>query len=505
MTESRLQRWIQVQDPLARDLFRVIIRRLDALDVNQDTGAVIESPAVDLTNLETSVAGLQTAVADLDENVDGRLDDVEDDVDALDTRVTALESGSGSGALNLFRTQTVLSGGTNSSGKAEWLVAGTGLAIDVDTSGGASPVRIAFADGFDANGQKSYVYTIPADVPSAWAGLTANASNYLYIDYDPATGTAITGSCAEPPIYTKVFPLAHYNQRATGGAVVSGGTASGNCFDINHTVNTGWVSTQTGVGISGVAYIGYNFGVPRQITRVVYTNSSTATGNPTSVVAEWSNDGATWTPISTHTLGADSGATNVLTISAYNAANYFRLLANANLAVGQPWRVEQLVFQSLETGNHWFDPASMKMSVYNGAAWTEQCRVFVGECVTDATTVTAVYSYAYNGDFDSGWLGFAMSTPNNNLVLEHALGVSISQGVAIDAYYSAFGDDFDAVPITGMSHSSTFGILFWDGANALTQYNETRMYIHAYFIGSLNYYGELKARGYARIRLRRTW
>lgn len=547
--ESLLQRWIQVTDPLIRDLFRVVIARLNALDINQETGAAIESVAASVTTVEADIDTLQDQVVALqseDGDIDGRLDDIEDDMmvwkgtwsaatayrinDVVGrsgaTYVAILAGtnqdpvtattywtvlpgtdGSGSASVTLPRTQTVLSGPTNDSGKAEWLVAGTGLAIDVDTSGGAASVTIAFADGFDTNGPKSYVYTTSADEADVWTGLDASTSNYLYLDYDAGTGTLTGGQCAEPPLYTKIQPLAHYNQRATGGTVLSGGTASGNCFDVNHTVNTDWSSTQTGVGISGVAYIGYDFGagVTRQITRVVYTNHTNAPYNLTSVVAEWSSDGATWTAISTHALDATPGATNVIPVSAYTAARYFRLLANANLAVGQAWHIEQLLFQSLEAGNHWFDPSSMKMQVWDGSAWSEQLRVFVGECVTDATSVTAVYSYAYNGDFDSGWLGFVPASPNNSQILEHALGVSLSQGVELDAFYSAFGDDMDAVPVTGMSHSSTFGFHYWPLTGSLTRYNETRMYLYVTFVGSQLYYGELKARGYYRIRMRRTW
>jgi hypothetical protein len=61
-------------------------------------------------------------------------------------------------------------------------------------------------------------------------------------------------------------------------------------------------------------------------------------------------------------------------------------------------------FMGLPVNNeHWFDLSQYKMKYWNEslATWTEVQRVFVGEAVTDATSVTSVVTYALNGKYQS--------------------------------------------------------------------------------------------------------
>lgn len=66
------------------------------------------------------------------------------------------------------------------------------------------------------------------------------------------------------------------------------------------------------------------------------------------------------------------------------------------------------VYQNLapatpSTDQHWFDLNLFYMKRYSGTEWENKQRVFVGECVTDASSVTSVTCYAIQGKYDSGW------------------------------------------------------------------------------------------------------
>lgn len=71
------------------------------------------------------------------------------------------------------------------------------------------------------------------------------------------------------------------------------------------------------------------------------------------------------------------------------------------------------------TDQHWFDLSTYTMKRWSGSAWEEKQRVFLGECVTNASSVTSIVTYALCGMYDSGW--FPVSE-HQNYVKTHALG-----------------------------------------------------------------------------------
>ena len=80
------------------------------------------------------------------------------------------------------------------------------------------------------------------------------------------------------------------------------------------------------------------------------------------------------------------------------------------------------------TDQHWFDLSCMKMKRWDGSAWEEKDRIFIGEAVTDATSVTSVVSYALRGLFVSDVLSVTYNTTydiNSNLGIEHSQLVGI--------------------------------------------------------------------------------
>jgi hypothetical protein len=62
------------------------------------------------------------------------------------------------------------------------------------------------------------------------------------------------------------------------------------------------------------------------------------------------------------------------------------------------------------TDQHWFDLNTFYMKRWNGSAWEIKQRVFVGECGTNANSVTSVIAYSLRGQYDSGWFNVATNT-----------------------------------------------------------------------------------------------
>lgn len=410
-----------------------------------------------------------------------------------------------SGSASPGNTQTVLAGGVDSAGMANFTNAGTGLAVDLEAT--ATPLVLAFAYGYDSTGLLTYISRVTADDADAWSGLTASATNFLYVDRDTGTGALTYGQTTILPVYQAGEPAYAQIQQATGGTALSGGDAGANvasrAFDTDRSLY--WASSQTGVGISGVAYIGYDFGagVTQQVTGVAITKD-VAASNITSVIAQWSTDGAAWTTISTHTLTATNGNSEIILPSSYTATRYFRLLANANLGGGVSWQVRQLDLLTKPSGLHWFDRAAMKMKTWDGSAWTTVMRVFVGEAVTDATTVTACSTYALRGEWDSGWFPVTQSTL---FTKTHNLGLALPDGVHAEVYYSPIGLNHDAVISADMERDnggSEYNFR-WSATTANTTPIKTRLTLDFRAAAFIQLYGNNEPGGYFRIQLKRNW
>lgn len=101
--------------------------------------------------------------------------------------------------------QTVVSGKTDSIGRADFIAAGTGLAATLEAT--ATSVVIAFADGFDTGGQKDYLAAIEADEADAWSALPVSTTSYLYVDLDSELVVSY-GHTTLQPIYQYTAPAA---------------------------------------------------------------------------------------------------------------------------------------------------------------------------------------------------------------------------------------------------------------------------------------------------------
>ncbi|HEY6021641.1 MAG TPA: LamG-like jellyroll fold domain-containing protein, partial [Candidatus Paceibacterota bacterium] len=97
--------------------------------------------------------------------------------------------------------QTVQQGVTNSSGYANMLSAGTGLALNLAAA--AKAMRVAFAAG-----PLDYISTLSADVTGVVSSLAANNLSYITADYVSATSVAWDKTLA-PPQYGYAYPRAN--------------------------------------------------------------------------------------------------------------------------------------------------------------------------------------------------------------------------------------------------------------------------------------------------------
>jgi len=101
------------------------------------------------------------------------------------------------------RRQTVLTGSTDSSGKASYLSAGTGLAVNLAAT--TTPVRMTFAAGEDNIGPVNFRKSISADATGYWSSLAASTVSYLLFDRDTSTGALSAVSTIIRPQYGAVF------------------------------------------------------------------------------------------------------------------------------------------------------------------------------------------------------------------------------------------------------------------------------------------------------------
>jgi len=104
--------------------------------------------------------------------------------------------------------QTVLAAAVDANGYANFISIGSGLAVNID--GTPTPVRIAFAAGFGANGALNYVGTVDAD--TSISSLAASTTNYLFAERNAGTGAVTLGKVSVAPIYSYAAPSHAANQ-----------------------------------------------------------------------------------------------------------------------------------------------------------------------------------------------------------------------------------------------------------------------------------------------------
>ena len=108
--------------------------------------------------------------------------------------------------------QTVLSGPVDTSGFPNFLPS-TAVSLSITTQGlSATPLVVAAAAGFGSKGAIDVVAKISADV--IWPGLTASATNFLFIEIED-TGAVTTGATTLEPVYQQSGSRSTVSGRAT--------------------------------------------------------------------------------------------------------------------------------------------------------------------------------------------------------------------------------------------------------------------------------------------------
>lgn len=62
------------------------------------------------------------------------------------------------------------------------------------------------------------------------------------------------------------------------------------------------------------------------------------------------------------------------------------------------------------SGQYWFDINKMKMYLSDGASWTVVDVLFLGESISDGSSITTLTSYAIRSQYDSGWFSISSNT-----------------------------------------------------------------------------------------------
>ena len=142
--------------------------------------------------------------------------------------------GSASSSLAIPVRQCVLSASGDNNIGTPWLTAGSGLAVNLSAT--SVPVRLAFAAGFGPSGAVDYVGSLTADVVGAWSGLSANATNYLFVQRNTSTGAVTCGFTINAPTSqqggTTSVVNGQFTYRADQGVMWLGNGAAANPLQV---------------------------------------------------------------------------------------------------------------------------------------------------------------------------------------------------------------------------------------------------------------------------------
>jgi hypothetical protein len=207
--------------------------------------------------------------------------------------------------------------------------------MEFKNSGGA---WAAMSAGGNATGQVTFLDS-DADTPSGW--LVGDGTN--------VSKTTYSALYAKKKLkHNKSFALgvADYGSDITSTSyAISGGynTSSPtyppeNAFDNG---NPAWISSQTGAGVKGVAYIGQNFGAgnEKHIRKILINQFNGAAYSATSVLVQYSDNGSSWTTADTI---SSITAYGYYPVAASGAHQYWRLLANSDFETSYAWMVYEI-------------------------------------------------------------------------------------------------------------------------------------------------------------------
>lgn len=202
-------------------------------------------------------------------------------------------------------------------------------------------------------------------------------THYMYADRNKTTGIITLGSALQKP---RVAPTSdiYTDNLCVGGVALSGGDRS--LSEVKELAFDGtskmWGAIQTATKV-GNSYIAYDFGVARQIRKIVLDQSGN--GGVTSVIIKKSNDGVNWTNVSM--VSGLLNSKNDIYVPSSGSARYWALFCNGERIDGQSgwnWYVTEITMHEIATELLHFEPTEGKSRWYDGSVWTDVDRIPLG-------------------------------------------------------------------------------------------------------------------------------
>ncbi|MEN6617361.1 MAG: hypothetical protein ABFD12_12455 [Syntrophorhabdus sp.] len=355
--------------------------------------------------------------------------------------------------------QTVLSAAVDANGYPNFISIGSGLAVNID--GLPTPIRIAFAAGFEDGGALNYIGKIASD--TSISSLYANRTNYLYAERNPSTGAITLGKTYTPPAYLNAVAasllIGPNIGTAIGNMTQNGGLAAG--FDNVISQGYGSAAAQT-YGTSSIGYIGKDWGsgIKRTISKfILYGTPDTGflyNISDFTVKLQGSDNNTDWTDLYTSATITNSTSLIITVDSGITVTNPYRYHRIALIPATDCVSYYIAEVQLFQVAQHVFVVPEMKMYEYDGT-WTEKQLVFLGEAATDGSSVTSVVNYALRGKYDSGeTVTTAASTSKN-----HNIGVDSVKATLLEGWpgarYQIMSKDFSSITRNSITWTAVAG------------------------------------------------
>jgi hypothetical protein len=402
----------------------------------------------------------------------------------------------------LPKSQVVIAGAVDANGCANFLSTSSG---GVKISATTTPVLIAYANGQDIYGHKNYIEQINADTSSTW-GILPAGTNYLYKELNTSTGISIYGSSLECPDYVTAdnqsqHSIMHLEANSdeyghawtlANGAFSAKTHAGFGTNALNLTGGNTYLKNST-LGLSRYFtcefFFMFNSVASNQIilitengygVRFLYITASgkieiklssngssynilDAVGTKSSFsINTWYHfafvsDGATFKLYIDGTLDNSATSANALTIG----AGVWGLGYSSSAING--W-MDEFRYSNFAryTGNFTAPtaPFTKDTSIYNITLrkfpyiGTNKLRVYLGEAVSNGTTVSSVITYALNGEYE--YTQNPCPATNTSVSMNHYIGTkklnfeSVLENLTAELGFTigdrTYWDSFSVVP-----------------------------------------------------------
>lgn len=333
-------------------------------------------------------------------------------------------------AKSVVARQCILTAKVDSDGQPDFLSI-SGKTVTLDAS--ATNLFGTWASGYNSttNRQVDHIGSVTSDLTWLDADLTDDTTNFLYLDYNTATGAITKGTSVVRPEYGRARGGLHDLEAHTDYTSASGTVSASTEFNANYVawkaVDQGtaasysrWLTT-SGVTTGWYHYerksaaAGYSYSI-RAVDASNHANSF-----PKDFTLKGSNlatpDETTpgdWTVIDTQTSQASPGQNKLLTFTPADTTPYKHILLDVTAVTGTGVYVGMEEF-TLKVSQDFYSIPEGVMYDIDG---TQIHRLYIGEADVDsAGDVSAVRPYAF-GDEWAFWVNAGSEVSTNTLYTE---------------------------------------------------------------------------------------